>query len=118
MISNSDFEKAWFLYKTEYEPKNISINDFCIRNGIAYTEFNKWYRKMHKSIVPLEIEDAPASESQMVIEPLEEASPKDPHLKRGGIQVFIRTCDGLQLQKKGLSYQGLISLVEKLEGLC
>ena len=29
MISNSDFEKAWFLYKTEYEPQNISINDFC-----------------------------------------------------------------------------------------
>ena len=25
MISNSDLEKAWFLYKTEYEPQNISI---------------------------------------------------------------------------------------------
>ena len=22
MISNSDFEKAWFLYKTEYEPSD------------------------------------------------------------------------------------------------
>lgn len=26
MISNSDLEKAWFLYKTEFEPQNISIN--------------------------------------------------------------------------------------------
>ena len=26
MISNSDLEKAWFLYKIEYEPQNISIN--------------------------------------------------------------------------------------------
>ena len=34
MISNSDLEKAWFLYKTEYEPQNISINDFCMRKGI------------------------------------------------------------------------------------
>ena len=25
MISNSDLEEAWFLYKTEYEPQNISI---------------------------------------------------------------------------------------------
>ena len=33
MISNSDFEKAWFLYKTEYEPQNISINDFCFVSG-------------------------------------------------------------------------------------
>ena len=43
MISNSDFEKAWFLYKTEYEPQNISINDFCFRKGLTYKEFNKWY---------------------------------------------------------------------------
>lgn len=41
MISNSDLEKAWFLYKTEYEPQNISINDFCMRKGIPYREFNK-----------------------------------------------------------------------------
>lgn len=33
MISNSDFEKAWFLYKTEYEPQNISINDFSSQSA-------------------------------------------------------------------------------------
>jgi len=36
----------------------------------------------------------------------------------GDIHVFISTRDGLQIQKKGLTYQGLVSLVEKLEGLC
>ena len=36
MISNSDLEKAWFLYKTEYEPQNISINDFCMRKGLPH----------------------------------------------------------------------------------
>jgi len=61
MISSSDFEKAWFLYKTEYEPQNISINDFCIRKGLPYTEFNKWFRKTHKRIVPLEVDGMPAS---------------------------------------------------------
>ena len=43
MISNSDLEKAWFLYKTEYEPQNISINDFCMRKGIPHREFNKCF---------------------------------------------------------------------------
>ena len=43
MISNSDFEKAWFLYKTEYEPKNVSVNAFCISKGIPYRDFNTWY---------------------------------------------------------------------------
>ena len=28
MYSASDFEKLWFLYKTEGEPKGISLNSF------------------------------------------------------------------------------------------
>ena len=103
MISYSDFEKAWFLYKTEYEPNNISINDFCIRKGLPYTEFYKWFRKTHKQIVPLEVVGAPQDSGVP---------------RRGGIHVFIRTYDGLQIQKKGISYQDLVSLVEKLEDLC
>lgn len=117
MISSSDFEKAWFLYKTEYEPNNISINDFCIRKGLPYTEFNKWFRNTHKRIVPLEVEGVPGSPHTD-----EEKSDKPDRdvakTKNGSIQVFIRTRDGLQIQKKGLTYQGLVSLVEKLEGLC
>ena len=59
MISNSDLEKAWFLYKTEYEPQNISINDFCMRKGIPHREFNKWFRNTHKQLVPVEVEGIP-----------------------------------------------------------
>lgn len=39
-----------------------------------------------------------------------------PH--KGSIMVTIRTREGLCIQKKGLDYQGLKTLVEKLEGLC
>ena len=112
MISNSEFEKLWVLYKTEGEPKGVSINAF------NYNEFDKWFRKMHKAIVPLEIEDSPVSETRVTVEPSDEEPSQDLQPKKGGIQVFIRTCDGLQIQKKGLNYQGLVSLVEKLEGLC
>ena len=108
MISNSDFEKLWVLYKTEGEPHGVSINAFCISRGVNYNEFfderngkaerNKWFRKMHKSVVPLEVEGAPDSESKVIIEPLED----DPHTRKGGIQVFIRTNDGLKVQKNGL----------------
>lgn len=59
MISNRDLEKAWFLYKTEYEPQNISINDFCMRKGIPHREFNKWFRNTHKQVVPVEEEGIP-----------------------------------------------------------
>lgn len=56
MISYSDFEKAWFLYKTEYEPKNVSINEFCVSKGIPYRDFNTWFRKTHKQVDPLEVD--------------------------------------------------------------
>ena len=39
-----------------------------------------------------------------------------PH--KGSIMVTIKTREGLCIQKKGLDYQGLKTLVEKLEGLC
>lgn len=117
MISNNDFEKAWFLYKTEYEPNNISINDFCIRNGIPYTEFNKWFRKTHKQIVPLEVEGVPGGDNTSKA-PSASPAPDAPKSRSKGIHVFIRTYDGLQIQKKGINYQDLVKLVEKLEDLC
>lgn len=39
MYSASDFEKLWFLYKTDGEPQGVSINDFCLRQGVPYHEF-------------------------------------------------------------------------------
>ena len=118
MISNSDFEKLWFLYKTEGEPKGVSINAFCISRGVNYNEFNKWFRKMHKSIVPVEIEGRPEDEFKETVEADIEVASKERRFIKGGIHVFIRTYDGLQIQKKGLNYQELVMLVEKLEGLC
>ena len=39
MFSEKDFERLWFLYKTEGEPKGVSINSFCIGNNIPYTAY-------------------------------------------------------------------------------
>jgi hypothetical protein len=38
MYSSSDFEKVWFLYKTEGEPKGISINAFCENQDAPYEQ--------------------------------------------------------------------------------
>lgn len=47
-----------------------------------------------------------------------EEKPKRTSPHRGSIIVTIRTREGLYIQKKGLDYQGLKTLGEKLEGLC
>lgn len=53
MHSSSDFEKLWFLYKTEGDPQGISINSFCLAQGIPYRDFNTWFVKTRKKIVPV-----------------------------------------------------------------
>ena len=38
MFREKDFERLWFLYKTEGEPQGVSINSFCISN----VSFQNW----------------------------------------------------------------------------
>ena len=59
MFSEKDFERLWFLYKTEGEPKGVSINSFCISNNIPYTAFHDWFKKTQKKVVPVEVEGFP-----------------------------------------------------------
>ena len=43
MFSEKDFERLWFLYKTEGEPQGVSINSFCISNNIRKYSANYRY---------------------------------------------------------------------------
>ena len=49
MERTSDFEQLLFLYKTE--GKGISLEQFCINNGINYRAFDRWYRNHHEGAV-------------------------------------------------------------------
>ena len=122
MYSASDFEKLWFLYKTDGEPQGLSINDFCLRQGVPYHEFNKWFRKTHKAVVPVKVEGMPGYDDgpDDELSDMELSQSKLSNNKRssGGILVSIQTRDGLHIRSGNLDYRGLVALVEKLEGLC
>src|SRR5574344_1488596 len=60
MESTTDFEKLLFLYKTE--GRNMTIESFCISNGVNYRAFDKWYRNCHRDIVPIQIISKPETE--------------------------------------------------------
>lgn len=117
MYSNKDFEKVWFLYQTEGAPKGISINSFCLTNGIPYNEFDKWYRKTHRRVVPVEITDAPEEPCQAEGGGCTSSGTPE-KFARGGILVTIRTREGLYIKKGGLDITSLKLLVERLEGIC
>ncbi|MCI1683196.1 MAG: hypothetical protein LKI39_11645 [Bacteroides sp.] len=103
MFSNKDFEKLWFLYRTEGEPKNISIETFCSKNGIPYAQFNTWYRNTHKHIAPVSIIGSPEIPSDQ---------------PAAGISLSLRLSNGMEISQEHLNYTGLKELVEKLEVLC
>lgn len=58
MYSDKDFQTFWFRYKTEGEPHGISINSFCINQGVPYKQFYAWFKKHAKERKDLENEIA------------------------------------------------------------
>lgn len=121
MISNTDLEKAWFLYKTEALPKGMSINDFCLNKGIPYHEFEKWYKKTHRTVAPVEIVGMPEPERHEGTIGKSKTGKESKQTKmsgKGDLLVTIKSRRGLCLSQGGLDYEGLKLLVERLEGLC
>ena len=78
MASSKDFEKIWESYQEVVKTKDLSIVDYCQRNGIVYSQFQRWYKK-HVSgvnIVPVSDPDFQTESSLMISE---ESNPS-PHL--------------------------------------
>ena len=113
MFSSKDFEKCWFLYQSEGLPYNLSIEEFCLKQGVPLNEFNKWYRDTHKRIHPIQVDGAPVSEHQE--DTLEDQTPSKASVR---VAVTISMSNGVFVKRKNLSYENLLRFVEKLEGLC
>jgi hypothetical protein len=122
MYNTKDFEKLWFLYKTEGVPRNISIEIFCMQNGIPYNAFSKWFKDTHKNIVPVAINGIPTSDHDdhtLDNNPATQqaASPLD-NTDSLRFSVVITSSDGLEIKKELIDYASLKVLVEKLEAIC
>lgn len=120
MYSDKDFQTFWFRYKTEGEPHGISINSYCIKQGVPYKQFYAWFKKHAKdTVIPVEIEGAPTGDET---DGVECASQPVSNLKtkksKGGILITVQTMDGLFIKKGGLDYDGMKDFLSRLEGLC
>ena len=101
MYSSEDLERFYFQYQSEALPHGESLQSFCIKNkvpvdgapGLTHEEKDK-------------TGDQP--------KPVSKSSTDYPVR----IWIDIRISNGLHLSQKNLSYQDLVRMVEKLEGLC
>lgn len=130
MASSEDFKEIHELYKAEGLTKGISIVDFCQRNGIVYSQYEKWYKtrnmrrdsQVHEirivdkdNLMQQQVAHNSQSENVASVSPIEDASHKVVSTR---FFVTISTSQGLSIRQKNLSYEQLQQLVEKLEVLC
>lgn len=114
MLSGTDLEKLWFLYKMEGEPRNVSIERFCELNGVPAEVFTKWLKKRERRIERVEVEGMPQA-----LEGTHNDDQQTEHTREKTIKtVDIALQDGTVVSKRDISYQELKAWVEKLEVLC
>lgn len=116
MYSSEDLERFYFQYQTEALPHGESLQSFCMRNKVPYNIFQKWYKDTRKRIVEVQLDGHPFDEE--VSSKITSRRVSNETVPPVRIWVEIRTSNGLHLSQKNLSYQDLVHLVEKLEGLC
>ena len=120
MYSSEDLERFYFQYQTEALPHGESLQSFCMKHKVPYNIFQKWYKDTRKKIVEVKVDGIPVEGGdETETEPngqFHNVSPtKDKSVR---IWVDIRISNGLHLSQKNLSYQDLVRMIEKLEGLC
>ena len=48
MASSEDFKRILELYNQESKTCGVSIVAFCQKNGIVYSQFERWYKNRHE----------------------------------------------------------------------
>lgn len=120
MYSSEDLERFYFQYQTEALPRGESLQSFCVKNKVPYNIFQKWFKDTRKKVVEVQVDGAP----EITHEEKTKTDDRPKPVSRSGndnpvrIWIDIRISNGLHLSQKNLSYQDLVRMIEKLEGLC
>ena len=119
MYSSEDLERFYFQYESEALPHGESLQSFCVKHKVPYNIFQKWYKDTRNKVVEVKVAGAPidADEEYLKLQgPVQPAARRTDNPVR--IWIDIRISNGPHLSQKNLSYQDLVRMVEKLEGLC
>lgn len=120
MYSSEDLERFYFQYQSEALAHGESLQSFCFRNKVPYNIFQKWFKDTRRKVVEVQIDGAPAvaHEEKPKTGDQPQTLSKSSNDTPVRIWIDIRISNGLHLSQKNLSYQELVRMVEKLEGLC
>lgn len=119
MATSRDFMKLWEKYQELIKVKDVSIVDYCQRNGIVYSQFEKWYKKNTNGVslvalAPPSSSSLPSEGSMLSRLPVQDSSSPLCQVLR----LEIEFSNGMTVIQKCIDYDTLRNLVEKLEVLC
>ena len=120
MYSSEDLERFYFQYQTEALPRGESLQSFCVKNKVPYNIFQKWFKDTRKKVVEVQVDGAPEIAREEKTKTGEQPKPVSRSSNDNPVRIWIdiRISNGLHLSQKNLSYQDLVRMIEKLEGLC
>ena len=120
MYSSEDLERFYFQYQTEALPHGESLQSFCVKNKVPYNIFQKWFKDTRKKVVEVQVDGAPVIAHEEKPKTDEQPKPVSKSSDANPVRIWIdiRISNGLHLSQKNLSYQDLVRMIEKLEGLC
>ena len=120
MYSSEDLEKFYFQYQTEALPHGESLQSFCVKNKVPYNIFQKWFKDTRKKVVEVQVDGAPEIAHEEKTKTGDRPKPESKSSNDNPVRIWIdiRISNGLHLSQKNLSYQDLVRMIEKLEGLC
>ncbi len=120
MYSSEDLERFYFQYQTEALPHGESLQSFCVKNKVPYNIFQKWFKDTRKKVVEVQVDGAPEITHEEKTKTDDRPKPVSRSSNDNPVRIWIdiRISNGLHLSQKNLSYQDLVRMIEKLEGLC
>ena len=120
MYSSEDLERFYFQYQSEALPHGESLQSFCVKNKVPYNIFQKWFKDTRKKVVEVQVDGAPMISHEVQNKTGDESKPVSKSSDDNPVRIWIdiRISNGLHLSQKNLSYQDLVRMIEKLEGLC
>ena len=120
MYNSEDLERFYFQYQTEALPRGESLQSFCVKNKVPYNIFQKWFKDTRKKVVEVQVDGAPEITREEKTKTDDRPKPVSKGCNDNPVRIWIdiRISNGLHLSQKNLSYQDLVRMIEKLEGLC
>lgn len=118
------YSEFLFRYQTDAAPRKISINSYCISEGVEYRNFIKWYRDNKKRLRESEMEEirlSPLTVTGIPSDgvPLSKAIASISSDAEVNVASFhLKLSNGIEINKENANLECLTRLLQSLSALC